>query len=305
MRKISRTATGKLRKRHQGRFNPEHPAPYELSRGRIENFVSCPVCFWLEQKAGVEFPSIPGFNLNTNTDILLKRAFDAYRGADVEQTHPLLTENNLAHIFPFDHPDLDKWTDSMRFGASENHFNTIHEESNILFGGGLDDCYENRETGELHIVDYKSTAQLASEENIKTLDESFLLPPKNLREPDYKAAYRRQMDMYQWIMRRKMPDKKVSDIGYFVYVDGQHHGLKGMIDIANPSKANMEFNVAVIPYKADDSWVEQALVDAKRLLLSEECPSLMHSTSDKVQFILDVKKALGWSTLQEMQQQQQ
>ena len=304
MKEISTTSTGKLKKRHQSRFNPEHPAPYELSRGRLENFITSPARFWLEQKAGVEMPGMPGFNLNTNTDTLLKRDFDAYRSAEVETTHPLLIENNLSHIFPFDHPDLNKWTDSMRFGASENHFNTIHEESNILFGGGLDDCYENRETGELHIVDYKSTAQLASEENIKPLDESFLMPPKD-GSPDYKAGYRRQMDMYQWIMRRKMPEKKVSDIGYFVYVDGQHHGLQGMIDPDNPSKAYMEFNVAVIPYKADDSWVEQALIDAKKLLLSDECPPLDPIADDKFQFLLDAKKALGWSTLQEMQQQQQ
>ena len=38
-----------LKKRHQGAFNPDHPAPYELSRGRVENFLKCKACFWLEQ----------------------------------------------------------------------------------------------------------------------------------------------------------------------------------------------------------------------------------------------------------------
>ena len=35
--------------RHRGQFNPENPAPYELSRSRIENFVKCPACFYLQQ----------------------------------------------------------------------------------------------------------------------------------------------------------------------------------------------------------------------------------------------------------------
>ena len=43
------------------------------------------------------------------------------------------------------------------------------------------------------------------------------------QKPDYKAGYRRQMEMYQWIARRK--GFTVSDTGYFVYVDGQHVGI--------------------------------------------------------------------------------
>ena len=37
----------------------------------------------------------------------------------------------------------------MQFGASSNHFNTLHEQTNILFGGGLDDVWENIATGRL------------------------------------------------------------------------------------------------------------------------------------------------------------
>ena len=33
-----------LMPRHRGKFNPENPSPYEISRSKIENFVKCVIC---------------------------------------------------------------------------------------------------------------------------------------------------------------------------------------------------------------------------------------------------------------------
>ena len=136
-------------------------------------------------------------------------------------------------------------------------FNTVHEPTNILFGGGLDDVWINPETNELHIVDYKSTANLSKEPK-----------PVSLEGP-WKEGYKRQMDMYQWIMRRK--GFTVSDIGYFVYVDGQHVGYNRMID-DDTEMATMKFKTSLLTYKGDDSWVEPALFKIKDLLASKDCP---------------------------------
>ena len=81
--------------RHRGRFDPHNPEPYELSRYRIENFVQCPACFYLEQVVGINFPSIPGFNINEATDVLLKRDFDKCREQGI--THPYLEEQGHGH----------------------------------------------------------------------------------------------------------------------------------------------------------------------------------------------------------------
>ena len=138
-----------------------------------------------------------------------------------------MAKAGLSHLRPFLHEDIEKWESSLHFGSSPNHFNTIHEETNILFGGGLDDVWENLETGELHIVDYKSTAQMSMAP--APLDESFIAPPKDSGHKRLsKPARRRQMEMYQWILRRK--GFSVSDTGYFLYVDGQHVNESGMID---------------------------------------------------------------------------
>ena len=92
----------------------------------------------------------------------------------------------------------------MHFGA-EGRMNTVHEESNIKLGGGLDDIWFNSKTNELHIVDYKSTSQKS--------------PNKEITLNDYwKAGYKRQMDMYVWVMRRK--GFSISSVGYFLYCDG-------------------------------------------------------------------------------------
>ena len=61
--------------RHRGVYNPDISEPYELSRYRIENYIRCPACFYLMQVRGIKFPSIPGYNINEATDILLKKGF--------------------------------------------------------------------------------------------------------------------------------------------------------------------------------------------------------------------------------------
>ena len=81
----------------------------------------------------------------------------------------------------------------------------IHKESNLKVGGGLDDVWLNKNTEELHIVDYKSTSQ-KSDGRVISLDDP------------WKEAYKRQMDLYVWVMMQK--GFNVSRTGYFLYCDG-------------------------------------------------------------------------------------
>ena len=153
---------------------------------------------------------------------------------------------------------MDKWALSTHFGTNDGYFNTVHKETNIRFGGGLDDVYENIETGELHIVDYKSTANLSKEPKPVSLDGK------------WKQGYKRQADMYVWIARRR--GLNVSDTAFFIYVDGQHKDIEGMIDNNNPDIAWMKFNTSVLPYQVNVEWVEDALYKAKEIMTSEASP---------------------------------
>ena len=194
-----------------------------------------------------------------------------------------MIRNGLEHLVPFAHEDLERWINALHFGASLNHFNTIHEETNILFGGGIDDVWRNVETNELHIVDYKSTSQ------------GVMSPKKEPKEINlegrWKQGYKRQIEMYQWILRRK--GFQVNDIGYFVYVDGQHYGIDGMLDDTE-NQANMSFKATLLTYRGDDSWVADALQNIHAVLNQTHCPN--HAPDcEHARFFDGVSEAMGES----------
>ena len=244
-------------KRHRGKFDPSNPNPYELSRGRVENFLKCKACFWLEQIKKVKPPEIPSFTINTTTDILLKRDSDFVRG---KSSLPIWQEAGLGHMIPYNHEDLEKWTNSLHYGLNESYFNTIHKDTNIKLGGGIDDVFLNTKTDQVHIVDYKSQAQGTRS------PEKYEVKPSSIDDP-WKVGYKRQMDMYIWIARQK--GLNVSNTGYFVYVDAQHKHIEGMLDEKNPSIAWLKFNALIIPYEADLNWIEPTLFEIKDFLMNQ------------------------------------
>ena len=237
--------------RHRGIYNFDNPEPYELSRSRIENFIKCPACFYMQQVEGIKFPSIPGFNINEATDILLKKDFDFYRGKN--STHPFLIDRGLEHIIPYDHSDLNLWTQSLHFGA-EGRMHFIHKKTNLKVGGGLDDVWLNTKTNKIHIVDFKSTSQKKDTGPI-TLDDY------------WKNTYKRQMDFYVWVMRKK--GFEIENIGFFLYCDGDRFTKNSFL---NNKIGNMEFKMTLISYQTDTSWIENTLIKIKGNLLSKQRP---------------------------------
>ena len=119
----------------------------------------------------------------------------------------------------------------------------------------------------MFIVDYKSTAGKRTEDLTK-------LEPITL-DGRWKEGYKRQMDMYQWILREKTKDDltgyKVSNIGYFVYVNGDQHFEDGMLR-DNENKADMSFDVQLLTYEGNDDWVENKIIELKDCLNSSVCP---------------------------------
>ena len=77
------------------------------------------------------------------------------------------------------------------------------------------------------------------------------------------------MDMYQWILRQK--GCLVSPVGYFVYVDGLHVGIEGMLN-SDPSSATMSFQTSLLNYSGDTDWVEGVLEKIKGVLHLDHPP---------------------------------
>lgn len=73
-----------------GLFNPKSETPFKLSRSKIDLFVECPQCFYLDRRLGVGRPPGFPFTLNSAVDTLLKREFDLLRKDGLP--HPLFEE---------------------------------------------------------------------------------------------------------------------------------------------------------------------------------------------------------------------
>src|ERR1039457_2157110 len=139
-------------------FVPSSTEPFAFSRTKLDNFLTCPRCFYLDRRFGVTHPSIP-FSLNIAVDCLLKKEFDAYRLR--REPHPIMVRYGVNAI-PFQHPDLELW---------RNNFKGIrfhHVPSNLILFGAVDDVWLNV-NDELHVVDYKAT----STSEVITLDTPY------------------------------------------------------------------------------------------------------------------------------------
>ena len=225
-------------KRSRNIYQPGQDKPFKLSRSRIDLFLNCPRCFYIDRRLGLDRPPGFPFNINSAVDALLKTEFDKYR--TLKEPHPLITKNNIDAI-PLEHPDMDAWRDSLRRGIQFHH-----QETNLLITGGVDDVWINK-TGESIIVDYKAT----SKKTEVTIDE------------DWQIGYRRQMEIYQWLFKKN--GHSVNPTGYFVYcnADSEKETFEG----------KLEFDIKVLPHTGDDSWVEKAVYDAHLCLNQKSIPN--------------------------------
>lgn len=214
-------------------YNPESEEPFKLSRSKIENFLACKKCFYLDRRLGIGQPPGFPFNLNSAVDKLLKKEFDIHRAKRV--AHPLMKAYGLSAV-PFSNELLDEWRENFK-GVQY-----LHESTNLIVTGAVDDLWQD-ENGEIIVADYKATSKDAQ---------------VNL-DADWQDGYKRQMEIYQWLLRRN--GLRVSDTGYFVYCNGKTDRVA--------FDGKLEFDINLLPYTGDDSWIEGTLKDIKKCLDGE------------------------------------
>ncbi len=138
-------------KRSKNLYEPGSDKPFKLSRSKLESFISCPRCFYIDRRLGVGTPPGFPFNLNSAVDHLLKQEFDIHRANSSK--HPLIDRYGVDAI-PAAHPDLDKWRTN--FTVIQFH----HKATNLILSGAIDDLWKNS-AGEYIVVDYKATSKEA------------------------------------------------------------------------------------------------------------------------------------------------
>ena len=224
-------------RRKRNLYRPRDRRPFALSRSKIDLFLECPRCFYIDRRLGAGRPPGFPFNLNNAVDRLLKAEFDAHRTAGTN--HPLL-ETRGVDARPVAREELEDWRDH-RKGVRY-----LHRPTNFLVTGAIDDLWIDS-AGRYIVVDFKATSK---EGPITALDQ------------DWHSSYKRQIEVYQWLLRRN--GYRVSDTGYFL-VCNAHADAPAL-------NGRLEFDLTLIPHTGSDDWVEPTLEDIHRCLNDEPIP---------------------------------
>lgn len=235
--------------RKQYCFKPHDGKPYKLSRSKVELFIECPRCFYLDRRKGLRRPGRVTYSLNNAVDTLMKREFDHYRLSGT--AHPIMSQNGINAV-PYFHDEIDRWRDALHGGLQY-----VDPETNLLLTGAPDDLWVNP-AGELHVVDYKATRHLTQE----SLDGG------------EQAFYQRQLEFYSWLLAKM--GFEVSRQGFFVVAQSRVHR-----EALNHA---LEFDLNLVKHKCDWQWVTPILPDIKECLMSDETPSAS-STCDYCRYI--------------------
>jgi len=222
--------------RSRNLYDPASSKPFKLSRSKIERFLECPRCFYLDRRRGIEPPGPAPYTLNNAVDTLMKAEFDQHR---LSQTpHPCVAAAGLA-LVPFQHPELETWRTNL------TGMKCLHEQTNFLITGAVDDIWTDGK-GELTIVDYKATSLQAK------ITKSFA----------YRDSYKRQLEIYQWLLRGN--GFNVNDTAYLVYVNARKD--------RNAFDCRLDFDLTLIPCEANAGWVDDCIRQAWQCLQGEDFP---------------------------------
>tara|TARA_B100001769_G_C22068465_1_gene574960 strand:- start:412 stop:1179 length:768 start_codon:yes stop_codon:yes gene_type:complete len=248
-----------FRTRKSSIYDKKSNSPFKISRSKFFNFLTCKRCFYLDRVKGLKEPSSPPYTLNNTVDELLKKEFDKYR--DEQKPHPIMIKHNLSFV-PYKHSDLDTWRNSLKGGISY-----LDEKNNLIIHGGIDDLWFDLKEKKLVVVDYK-----AQSSNHPITISSYL-------ESHWHTSYKKQMDIYVHILRKM--NFKVSDLSYFYVCNGKKTNDK--------FDNKIEFSTTLIPYRVDTSWIENKIIEMKKVLNLDEPPKI-DSACEKCAYLEGGKK---------------
>lgn len=203
-------------------YNPSAAGFFPLSRTKLELFLDCPRCFYLDRCRGIVRPDSARYSLNLAVDLLLKKEFDAYR-LD-HQPHPVMQLHGIEAV-PFAHPQLATWRDTPQ------GIRVSHQQSRLELFGIVDDVWVAPD-GRLHPVDYKAT--------------SIGLTPTL----DHRDGYRRQLDVYGWILAGN--GFALAREGYVLFANADRE--KPTFD------RRLSFTLSIVAHVLDLSWIDDALL---------------------------------------------
>lgn len=159
--------------------------PPRLSPSRLNTYVDCERCFWLEVNKGIKQPSGPFPSLPGGMDTIIKEHFDRFR--DRGEVPPELAESGIDAV-PY--PDEEFLADARDWRSGPKW---TDPETGAVLRGGVDDLL--LQDGKVVILDYKTRGY----------------PPKE-EVPGY---YARQVNLYNLMFHENGHD--IADFGLLLY----------------------------------------------------------------------------------------
>ena len=232
-------------------YTPHQNESFDLSRSKIQLFLECQKCFYLDrsEKYRISRPSGPMSYIPTTIDLLLKKDFDKYR--KLKSAHPYFKKYNLNFV-PYEHNDIELWQNN-RKGIRHHHLDT-----NFLVYGAIDDCWFDTMNNKIVLADYKTTAASYDSKTLKIKDASL-----SEKGAPHKYWYKKQIEIYSWIFQQQGFD--ISKISYFLFCSALYKNIESFDD-------KIEFKIDIIPYEMDSSWVEGVILDIKKILDNKVIP---------------------------------
>jgi CRISPR/Cas system-associated exonuclease Cas4 (RecB family) len=228
------------------KYNPDRNSDWNyggskwrLSRSKIDLFIECPRCFYIDNKLGTARPRGPSFTLNIAVDELFKKEFDIHRKACTQ--HPIMKTYNIDAV-PFSHKSLDTWRDN--FLGVEH----VHADTGLTVSGAIDDVWVKPDDS-LIVIDYKATSK---EGTIETLADS-----------SWEDQYKRQIGVYQWLLSKN--GFTVDSLGYFVYTNADSS--------RDAFEDTLHFETTLVPCEGDATWIDSTIVAIKACLESDTFPA--------------------------------
>lgn len=216
-------------------FDPKETGLFALSRSKLELFLQCPRCFYLDRRLGISRPDLFLPTLNLAVDTLLKREFDSYRVK--KEPHPTMVKYGVPAV-PYAGPEVEGWQ-SITSGIE-----AVVEADQLLLWGAIDDVWiDDRE--ELIVVDYKGISTPQSPGSVAH------------------ASYFRQLEVYQWILKKA--GFRVSDLSILLFANA---------DRERPALDNaLQFHLSITEHRGSTDWVPDAVHEAVMCLRRETPPT--------------------------------